>query len=65
MSATPVGIVSMNAVTAKYGPPPKAFLVIPLVGAFFLDIVDAVATKTFLAIPFMQMGGSMPRIGEF
>jgi ESS family glutamate:Na+ symporter len=58
MGATPVGIANMNAITSKYGPSPKAFLVIPLVGAFFLDIVNALVIKTFLAAPFMQMGGS-------
>ncbi len=58
MGATPVGIANMNAVTSKYGASPKAFLVIPLVGAFFLDIVNALVIKTFLAFPFMQMGGS-------
>ena len=58
MGATPVGIANMNAVTAKYGASPKAFLVVPLVGAFFLDIVNALVIKTFLAMPFMQMGGS-------
>jgi len=47
----------MNAVTAKYGPSPKAFLIVPLVGAFFLDIVNALVIKSFLALPFMQMGG--------
>ena len=57
MGATPVGIANMNAVTSKYGPSPKAFLVIPLVGAFFLDLVNALVIKTFLAMPFMQMGG--------
>jgi ESS family glutamate:Na+ symporter len=48
----------MEAVTRKHGPSVKAFLVIPLVGAFFLDIVNALVIKTFLAMPFMQMGGS-------
>lgn len=57
MGATPVGIANMNAVTTKYGPSPKAFLVVPLVGAFFLDIVNAFVIKTFIALPFMQMGG--------
>lgn len=55
MGATPVGIANMNAVTGKYGPSPKAFLVIPLVGAFFLDLMNALIIKTFLALPFMQM----------
>ncbi len=58
MGATPVGIANMNAVTSKYGASPKAFLIVPLVGAFFIDIVNALVIKTFLAMPFMQMGGS-------
>ncbi len=58
MGATPVGIANMNAVTSKYGPSPKAFLVIPLVGAFFLDLVNALVIKTFLAFPMMQFAGS-------
>lgn len=58
MGATPVGIANMNAVTSKYGASPKAFLVVPLVGAFFLDIVNALVIKTFLAMPFMQLGGA-------
>lgn len=54
MGATPVGIANMNAITSKYGASPKAFLIIPLVGAFFLDIVNALVIKTFIALPFMQ-----------
>ena len=54
MGATPVGIANMNAVTSKLGPSPKAFLVVPLVGAFFLDIINALIIKTFIAMPFMQ-----------
>jgi ESS family glutamate:Na+ symporter len=57
MGETPVGIANMNAITSKYGPSPKVFLVVPLVGAFFIDLVNAMVIKTFLALPFMQMGG--------
>ncbi len=56
MGATPVGIANMNAVTEKYGPSPKAFLVVPLVGAFFLDVANALVIKTFLSLPMMQAG---------
>lgn len=54
MGATPVGIANMNAVTSKYGPSPKAFLIVPLVGAFFLDILNALVIKTFITMPFIQ-----------
>jgi len=54
MGATPVAIANMNAVTSKYGPSFKAFLVIPLVGAFFVDLLNALVIKFFVGQPFMQ-----------
>jgi ESS family glutamate:Na+ symporter len=51
LGATPVGIANMHAVTAKFGASPKAFLVVPLVGAFFLDIANAAIIQAFLASP--------------
>ncbi len=54
MGATPVAIANMSAVTGKYGPSFKAFLVIPLVGAFFIDILNALVIKLFIDAPFMQ-----------
>jgi ESS family glutamate:Na+ symporter len=54
LGATPVGIANMQAVTAKYGASPKAFLVIPLIGAFFIDLVNALVIKLFVASPMLQ-----------
>ena len=54
LGATPVGIANMNAVTSKYGPSPKAFLVIPLVGAFFIDLVNAMVIKFFISLPIIS-----------
>ncbi|MEH6633276.1 MAG: sodium/glutamate symporter [Halopseudomonas aestusnigri] len=48
LGATPVGIANMNAVTAKHGPSPRAFILVPLVGAFFLDLMNAAIIQTFL-----------------
>lgn len=48
LGATPVGIANMNAVTAKHGPSPKAFILVPLVGAFFLDLMNATIIQGFL-----------------
>ena len=50
LGATPVAIANMNAVTARYGPSTKAFLVVPLVGAFFIDILNAGTIKFFIRI---------------
>jgi ESS family glutamate:Na+ symporter len=48
LGATPVAIANMDAVTTRFGPSPKAFLVVPLVGAFFIDILNAVIIKFFI-----------------
>lgn len=53
LGATPVGIANMEAVTKKYGPSIKAFLIIPLVGAFFIDIVNAMVIKFFAGLPII------------
>ncbi len=39
LGATPNAIANMNAVTNKYGSSQKAFLIVPLVGAFLIDAV--------------------------
>lgn len=57
LGATPVGIANMHAVTEKYGASQKAFLVVPLVGAFFLDIANAAIIQMFLASPLVGSAG--------
>lgn len=54
LGATPVGIANMHAVTSRFGASPKAFLVVPLVGAFFLDIANAAIIQTFLSMSMFQ-----------
>lgn len=39
MGATPNAMANMGAVTEKYGPAPRAMLIVPLVGAFLVDII--------------------------
>lgn len=41
-------MVVMKAIVAKYGPAPRAFLVVPLVGAFFIDYVNALVITVFV-----------------
>ena len=41
----------MQAITQRFGPSHLAFLVVPMVGAFFIDIINAVVIKLFLALP--------------
>ena len=48
MGATPTAIANIQAVTNSYGPSHKAFLIIPLCGAFFIDIINAVVIQTII-----------------
>ena len=41
MGATPNALVNMAALSEKYGPAPKAFLIVPLIGAFLIDFANA------------------------
>lgn len=47
MGATPNAVANMEALSSHYGPAPRAFFVIPIVGAFFIDIVNAFVIQGF------------------
>lgn len=51
LGATPTAIANMQAITVKYGPSPQAFLIIPIVGAFLIDITNALFLQGFLTLP--------------
>jgi len=40
-------MVVMKTIVAKYGAAPRAFLVVPLIGAFFIDYVNALVITVF------------------
>lgn len=48
LGATPTAVANMTAVTQKYGASTQAFIVIPLVGAFFIDVANAIIIQLFL-----------------
>ena len=50
MGATPNAMANMSAVTAKYGPAPRAFFVVPLVGSLFVDFVNSSILTVFINI---------------
>jgi ESS family glutamate:Na+ symporter len=43
LGATPTAIANMTAVTKAHGAAPRAFIILPLVSAFFIDIANAIA----------------------
>lgn len=51
LGATPTAIANMQAVTQRYGASQLAFLVVPMVGAFFIDIINVIVIKLYLALP--------------
>jgi glutamate:Na+ symporter, ESS family len=50
MGSTATAIANMQALTRRYGAAPQAMLIIPLAGAFFIDLVNAVVLTGFLAL---------------
>jgi ESS family glutamate:Na+ symporter len=50
LGSTPTAIANMTAVTERFGAAHKAFIVVPLVSAFFIDIANAFIIKFFLGL---------------
>ena len=50
LGSTPTVVANMTAVTKKHGPSPTAFIILPLVGAFFVDLTNACVIQFFLSL---------------
>ncbi len=48
LGSTPTAMANMAAVTHRFGPSHQAFIVVPLVSAFFIDLVNALVIPFFL-----------------
>ena len=48
LGTTANAMANMGALVERYGPAPKAYLVVPLVGAFFIDFTNALLITFFL-----------------
>ena len=48
LGATPTAMANMAAVTQRYGASHLAFITVPLVGAFFIDLINALMIPFFL-----------------
>jgi ESS family glutamate:Na+ symporter len=51
LATTAVGMSVMQTLTERHGPAPIAFLLIPIVGAFFADIANALVLQAYFALP--------------
>ncbi len=52
LGATSTAIASMQAITSRYGHSPLAFLLVPVTGAFLIDIANALLLQGFLSLPW-------------
>lgn len=50
LGATPTAIANMSSVTKRYGAAPLAFIVLPLISAFFVDLANALVIQLFVSL---------------
>jgi len=50
LGATPTAMANMTAITQKSGTSTKAFIIVPLIGALFIDLSNAVVIEFFLTV---------------
>jgi len=50
LGATPNALANMKTLTEKYGPSPRAFLVVPIVGGFLIDVLNAINITVFINV---------------
>lgn len=48
LGATPNAVANMKTLVEKYGPSPRAFLVVPVVGGFLIDVINALNITVFI-----------------
>ena len=51
LSSTAAALAIMKTITERKGPSPLAFVIVPMVGAFFIDIANALVIQGYLALP--------------
>jgi ESS family glutamate:Na+ symporter len=55
MGATATAIANMQAVSGRCGPAPDSFVIVPIIGAFFVNLMN-MAVLTFFLFPGMVRG---------
>ena len=48
LGATPTAVANMQSVTERFGASHKAFLIVPMVGAFFVDLINSAVLQSFV-----------------
>jgi len=50
LGATPTAIANLQAICSRYGAAPRAFIIVPVVGAFLIDIANALVISAFVYV---------------
>ena len=50
LGATPTAVANMQSIAQTFGPSHKAFLIVPMVGAFFVDLINAAILSGFVNV---------------
>jgi ESS family glutamate:Na+ symporter len=50
IGTTPVAMANMDSLVRRYGPSPRAFLVVPIVGTIFLDFMNVLLIETSIQL---------------
>lgn len=51
MGATANGLANMQALSEKYGQSPQAWLIVSIVGAFLIDLINALIITSMAQMP--------------
>jgi ESS family glutamate:Na+ symporter len=54
LSSMAAAMATMGAITERFGPSAKAFLLITLAGSFFVDLANAFVVQAMLALPLFK-----------
>lgn len=53
MGATATAIANMQALTRRHGAAPQAFIVVPVTGAFLVDIINVIVLTSIISLPIV------------
>lgn len=53
LGATATAIANMQALVRRHGPAPEAFIVVPVTGAFLVDILNVIVLTSLISLPFV------------
>lgn len=53
LGTTATAVANMQAITRRYGPAPQSFIVVPVTGAFLVDIMNVLILTALMSLPLV------------